>query len=304
MDQGHRYFAATASGRRIEYHVRGRCAADDPVLILLMGMGYLKIARLVFDDDLALALAYEGKWTKDLGKAVPFKVICMMRAGYGSSTINMSASAWCYSDFVEDIAAVADAAVGLGTPFALLANSSGGPNALAAAALLPSRVTALCVFSGDACYEPGKFPKAKEVGESLAADADGKIVIKYVDAFGSMRKGGSCGSCCCAGPCCYCCPYGIKADLAVEVKAWDFAYEDIKCPVWFFAGSRETCVDPNTSRYNASRISQAKLELIDSKSHPVRLKPERFETMLQELREAALQPPRSSVAPLQAEMIN
>src|SRR5690349_18581455 len=70
------------------------------------------------------------------------RIIAVERPGYGRSDFH---SGWGMLDWADDVAALADA-LGLAR-FALVAESGGGPYAAACAYRLPTRVTALVLFS-------------------------------------------------------------------------------------------------------------------------------------------------------------
>lgn len=100
------------------------------------------------------------------------------RPGYGGSTRQPGRTV---ADAVDDTRALAD---GIGWDrFALLGTSGGGPHALAAAALLPERVTRCAVVSGPKPRDPGRPRRSEAELRSLLAETAGQILGK-VEAGG------------------------------------------------------------------------------------------------------------------------
>mmetsp|Transcript_139629 Transcript_139629/g.389467 ORF Transcript_139629/g.389467 Transcript_139629/m.389467 type:complete len:307 (+) Transcript_139629:109-1029(+) len=292
--KGQAYFVDSPSGRKIEYRLLGRCGADDPVLLVLHGMvpaGFgpattaLRLTRKNVKGD------PKGK-TEQVIDQLPFKIVGLARPGYDGSTLNKSFKDMTYEDQCTDIIAVMDD-VGA-TQFAITANSSGGMSALTVAYKHPDRVIAMQLNCCDANYGPG-FPKGKKLNEEIAEGAP----ITYVD--GGTRPGSCMWICCCLNPCCCCCACcykGFFMDSYIETGPAPYRLEDIKCPVAIIAGKADDQVDTNTSRFHASKLPNATLEVIDGMGH-CEIPGELFERKMSELHALAT---GTQVTPLQSHM--
>jgi len=192
---------------------------------------------------------------------LPFKIVGLARPGYDGSTLNKGYKEMTYDDQCIDIFAVMDH-VGA-TKFAIAANSSGGTVALSVAHKQPERVTAIQLNCCDANYGPG-FPKGKKMNEAIADGAP----ITYVD--GNARPGGMTWMCCCMNPCCCCCACcykGFFMDSYIETGPVPYRLEDITCPVQIIAGAADDQVDPNSSRFHASKLPNRTFEVIEGMGH-------------------------------------
>jgi pimeloyl-ACP methyl ester carboxylesterase len=97
------------------------------------------------------------------------RLIAVDRPGYGGSSD--PPAGYSYARFAADLAALADA---LGVEgFAVAGHSSGGPYALAAAALLPGRVLACAAVSSDPPYSHPRCPDAVHRSDGMSADGKG-----------------------------------------------------------------------------------------------------------------------------------
>jgi len=290
--KGTSYFAQSPSGRKIEYRLAGRCGKEDIVLLVVHGMvpkgfGAAHSSLKLMRDK----VKGEPKTkTDEVIDQLPFKIVGVSRPGYDASTLNKSYKEMTYQDQCTDIIAVMDD-VGA-AKFAISASSSGGTVALTVAHAHPDRVMAVMLDCCDANYGPG-FPKGKKMNE---ANADGTIT--YVD--GNFRPGGATWWLCCMNPCCCCCaccPSGFMMDLFIEIGPIPYKLEEIKCPVQIIGGTADDSVDPNTSRFHASKLPNAKLEMIEGMGH-CQIPGEVFEQKFEELRKLCLE----DAAPTQSEM--
>jgi len=273
------------SGRTIEYMLEGRHASDDPFLfhfhaLSMAGMGSPHMQYKQYRKP-PLPNAGQDSWSQ-----VPFKIVTLNRAGYGKSTLgDLKPSEWTYNHFAEDVASLADH---LGaSKFAVFGASSGGPYCIAAAALLPTRVTAVLSLSGDANYCPETMPKGKKFNEVAAAGAP----VTFVDGTAMAHPGGACSEssflcgCCCATIC----PLGTKADLQVEVKKLGYSYADIskETAIFLYHGNMDDTTDPNCARYLKSMIPHAELTILPKGGH-VQVDGSTFDDALVKLRDAAM----------------
>eukprot|EP00930_Biecheleria_cincta_P026394 TRINITY_DN18609_c0_g1_i2.p1 TRINITY_DN18609_c0_g1~~TRINITY_DN18609_c0_g1_i2.p1 ORF type:complete len:321 (+),score=49.46 TRINITY_DN18609_c0_g1_i2:54-965(+) len=257
IEKGKILSVTSPSGRVIEYQFAGRCAPDDPWLLALHG----QVPKIMYPASAGIRLA--RKDTKLSGTdALPFKIVGVARPGYDGSTLNKSYKEMAYEDQVVDILAVMDR-VGAGK-FAMAATSSGGTVALSVAHKVPDRVTAIQLDCCDASYAPG-FPKGKKMNEPLEDGAP----ITYVD--GASRPGSCMFNCCCNNPCCCFCvcliPKGFLMDLYIETGPVPYKLEDIKCPVQIISGTADDQVDPNCSKFHASKLPNATLDVVRGMGH-------------------------------------
>ena len=97
------------------------------------------------------------------------RLIAIDRPGYGGSS--NPPACYSYAHFVRDLTEVCDA---LGVEhFCVAGHSSGGPYALAAAALLPKRVLACAAVSSDPPYLHPRCPDVVRLSDSMIADGKG-----------------------------------------------------------------------------------------------------------------------------------
>lgn len=253
------------SGRSITYRVVGRAGADDPALLFCSGMamnGFQLFGLPPGESWRHLPALAKPRLTAEQLEALPWKIVCVNRPGYGASTMHgVHPRDWAYGLFAADALDVMDA-VGASS-FAALGVSSGGMNALAVAARAPGRVSAVGLVSADANYAPG-FPKGRHAN---AVPPEDPRAITYVDGFEKCRPGGACGPCCCAGCCAGCCPQGAVADIHVEVKPLDFSHDAVRCPVHIIHGALDDTTDINCARWHATNLSAAELTVVPGEGH-------------------------------------
>jgi len=155
------------------------------------------------------------------------QVIAVDRPGYGDST--SPPRGWCYTDFVDDLAELADK-LKLDR-FCIAGHSSGGPYALACTALLGKRVVACAAVSSDAPYDhPKASPEFKKSGDF---PADSLIRSGYYGGKVSDKHAWKQG------------PLGWVADWTLERIPYPFELEAItlgpRLTIWY--GSKdEDCI--------------------------------------------------------------
>lgn len=177
------------------------------------------------------------------------RLVTLARAGYGGSTPRPGRDV---ASVAVDVAAVADA---LGVDrFAVLGYSGGGPHALACAALLPDRVTAVGVlaspapFGGDDWYLGMHDPRALRAAavsreERLRfAETDEFDPAQFIDSdlaalggeWGAVgRDAGRAES---AGP------GGLVDDDVAFTRAWGFDLADVRAPVLLVQGELDRVI--------------------------------------------------------------
>jgi pimeloyl-ACP methyl ester carboxylesterase len=187
------------------------------------------------------------------------RLVSYGRAGYGGSTPKPRRSV---ADAADDVTQLADA-LDL-SRFAVMAASGGGPHALACAALLPERVTAvaclasLAPFTGESADEGGFdwFDGMAGDGASLRAAVQGRRereAFEETDEFdpGTFTEGdwaaldgawsslgADVGVASAAGP------GGLIDDDLAYVAPWGFEVADITAPVLLVQGGRDRVVPP------------------------------------------------------------
>jgi len=168
-----------------------------------------------------------------------FRLIAVDRPGYGDST--SPPACYSYTAFVKDMEELADF---LGLPkFCVAGHSSGGPYALATAALLPERVVACASISSDPPYLHPRASFELRVSDSMSkAKADGGFYGQdLAEAVEDMRarslqKGDEHKS--------YAWRQGIHGfvcDFTLERTPWSFRLEDIQLgrALTFWYGSKD-----------------------------------------------------------------
>ncbi|GCE78147.1 alpha/beta fold hydrolase [Cellulomonas biazotea] len=203
------------------------------------------------------------------------------RPGYGGST---AAPGRTVGSAAADTAAVADA---LGVErFATFGHSGGGPHALACAALLPDRVTAVVSGAGLAPYAAHGVDgfdwfdgmaasgvaslraaaagrAAKEAHETSGAAYDPEFTAADLDAlhgewswFDSVVGPAAAGG---PGPL-------IDDDLAY-VAPWGFDVADVRAPVLLLHGAEDRVVPPSHARWLAAHLPRARLRVVPGAGH-------------------------------------
>lgn len=194
-------------GRRLAYRIHGQ---GVPVFAL-HGM---ESSRHTYDTSVW------GSPPRTIAQLYPdVQLIAVDRPGYGDSS--PPPLGYGYRDFVDDFGELADK-LGLAR-FCIAGHSSGGPYALAVAALMPERVVACAAISSDGPYaHPNADPELKRSGE-MPADA-----LVRSGAFGGHPSGQHAWK---QGP------MGYVCDYVLERIAWPFAVESIalgpRLSIWF-----------------------------------------------------------------------
>ena len=220
------------SGDVLEYTVSGRCRDSDPVIFLLHGV--LPMPR--FAHSTILSWYFCG--LRDIDSQ-PYKLIVLTRRGYGQSSNAPDWRTWSYHQFASELVAVADAENA--PKFIVVGHSSGGPNALACAALYPDRVVACGLLASDA-----PFPSpTNEYSDPLS--------FISVQALRTM-----CGRCC---------PDGLYNDFAVERRPYSFEISQIACPTLLLVGRCDWAVGTKTSEFLARVLRHSTLRVVTCAEH-------------------------------------
>ena len=256
-----------SSGRLLSYAEYG-----DPAGIPVIGFHGTPGSRM------ALQVVSEA------AKANNLRVIAVDRPGYGLSDPMRRPS---FSLYARDIAELADA-LSLDR-FIAWGTSGGGPFALACAAELPKRVISVGIVSGI-----GRLRNRHSIREMIAANrtmfsisrispaAAGVILSRMIkaslpkmkayvrdgtspsasispqtfavvqsDQEEAVRNGGK----------------GIRFDMTVLWKKWDFELADIKAPVRLWHGDKDNLAPPELARQVAASLPNAKIVMYLGEDH-------------------------------------
>ncbi|WP_432988365.1 alpha/beta fold hydrolase [Dactylosporangium sp. CA-233914] len=204
------------------------------------------------------------------------------RPGYGASTPSPGRSV---ASVAADAAAVADA-LGV-TSFAVMGHSGGGPHALACAAQLPGRVTAVVGISGPAPYEP--FTAAgldwytgmadgsaeslraaragREAKERQLAAATGEEDIGFRPADWEALRSDWAWLDSVVAPALLMGPAGLIDDELAMAGDWSFDPATITCPVLLMHGEADGMVPAAHSAWLAGHIPGAQARLLPDEGH-------------------------------------
>jgi len=200
------------------------------------------------------------------------------RPGYGGSTPAPGRSV---ASVAADVAAVADA---LGVErFGVLGHSGGGPHALACAALLPERVTAVVSFAGLAPRDATGLDwyagmaaadvaslRAAEAGrearlaheETPAATGEEPVAADRRALDGPWRWLETV-----TGPAAGAGVEGLVEDDLAFVAPWGFDPADVRAPVLLVHGSADPVVPSAHSRWLAERCRSPRLQILPGEGH-------------------------------------
>ncbi len=221
------------------------------------------------------------------------------RPGYGRSTRHIGRDV---ASAAEDTAAVADA-LGIDR-FAVLSHSGGGPHALACAATTPDRVVAVVAVASLAPRDAdgldwfgGMSPSGqaalraacegrehKERYESSSSEADPGFIEADLEALRTTwywltsiaRAGMAAGI------------GGLVDDDLAYVAPWGFDVAAIRVPTLLIHGERDRLVPSSHTRWLASRIPKAEIQLTTEDGHisVLRVAPDALEWLISRVREA------------------
>jgi pimeloyl-ACP methyl ester carboxylesterase len=201
------------------------------------------------------------------------RLVTWARPGYGGSTRRPGRSV---ADAAADAAVVADA-LGLAR-FATVGYSGGGPHAIACAALLPDRVTAVATLAGIA-PDPGSddwlagmaspaaltaarlgldaraaLPDDFDPESFVAADRaalDGPWAALGEDAQAGEREG----------------PFGLVDDDVAFARSWGIHLAAVSVPVLLVQGDADRVVPPAHARLLADALPHAEVRLRPGDGH-------------------------------------
>jgi pimeloyl-ACP methyl ester carboxylesterase len=236
------------------------------------------------------------------------RVIAVDRPGYGMSDADASGDD---NALAADVVAVADA-LGIDR-FGVLGWSSGGPGALALAALYPDRVAVAGVAAGQVPIEADADPAAREsldpvmatraeMMAGMTADEFAEVVAPLVAATGmtdalarehivegkdhaylrdlaavdGLVEQLALGTIAAVERGLA----GVERDMRCMVRPWPFDVSSIEVPVVLWYGTNDAMLGPPAGRWLADRIPTSRLHVVES-SHLLPLV--RWESLLTEL---------------------
>lgn len=223
-----------------------------------------------------------------LAKVCPgIRLIAVDRPGYGDSS--PPPFGYSYTAFVRDLQELADSLQV--NRFCVAGHSSGGPYALAAAAVLPDRVVACAAISSDAPYAHPDAPKALIEADDMSGSAkvfpSGLYGREPSDLAGDMRAG------------------ALKKGLADKVYAWkqgtdgwvcdwslerlpwSFQVEDIalgpRLTIWY--GSKDIDSIAVGAPFLQRLLPGSNLRVVEGGDHGFKRFPQHLAAILEELKE-------------------
>jgi pimeloyl-ACP methyl ester carboxylesterase len=207
----------------------------------------------------------------DLMRSLGIRLITYDRPGYGRSD---RLPGRCVADCVQDVAAVADA---LGADrFAIEGSSSGAHHALAAAALLPTRVLRVACVAPMAPYdrlghEEWSKGQDDEVRGYVAACLEGenRMVVEFTDEDATMREAAAVDD-----PRCMevfeQTRYGVWGwvdDELAAFKPWGFDPADIAVPTTMWHDPNDPVLPPQHARWLGRTVPGAAVVTTDALGH-------------------------------------
>ena len=215
------------------------------------------------------------------------RLIAIDRPGYGGSTD--PPACYSYAKFAYDLAQLADA---LNIErFAVAGHSSGGPYALAAAALLPSRVLACAAVSSDPPYSHPRCPEAVRLSDGMSVDGKGGFYGRDPVAKVSNWRAKVCAAEGGEGK-----KWawkqgvvGFVTDFMLERLPWSFRIEDIalgdRLSIWY--GTRDYEPMIVGAPWMQSLVPGSQLRVVQDGKHSFKSDPVHMSAILTELRDQA-----------------
>jgi len=168
-----------------------------------------------------------------------FVLVCLNRPGYFSSS-PVDPEKYDYGQFADDVAELADH---LGVAkFSVVGHSSGGPCALACAALLPCRVTSLAVLAGDPEYAHPPNERYVNRFQDFCLGRLLPFVLNWIAGCLPMARGMR---------------SGLSVDFVLERREYPFRTKQIHQPALVCAGEKDGMVPPNVVRSVYDRLVEA-----------------------------------------------
>lgn len=210
------------------------------------------------------------------------RLIALDRPGYGGSSA--PPLGYNYTAFAQDLAEFADA---LELPrFCVTGHSSGGPNALAAAAILPDRVVAAALISSDAPYADPNAPPEVTENDPFVSPWSWKACIFRFEAKLIRR-----GMLCCGKTPQMKYPAvqgvdGILHDWMIERAPYSFAPQSIslgsRLSIWVGSDDEFQGI-PFNGTFLQTLVTGSQLHIVEGGGHDLVSEPKHFGAILQGL---------------------
>lgn len=258
-------------GRALSYRSMG-----DPDGIPIIALHGMSSSHLTWVPKVPLASIAPG-----------VRLIAIDRPGYGASTD--PPAGYSYAHFVADLKELADA-LHL-ERFCVAGHSSGGPYALAAAALLPDRVLACAAVSSDPPYNHPRCPDAVRLSDGMSVDGKGgfygrdpvaKVANWRAKVFASeagedrqwpWKQG----------------VIGFVTDFTLERIPWSFRIEDVKLgerlSIWY--GTKDYDAMILGAPWMQSLVPGSQVRAVPDGKHSFKSEPEHMQAILTTLRDQA-----------------
>ncbi|CAM9305450.1 unnamed protein product [Ectocarpus fasciculatus] len=219
---------------------------------------------------------FQPMWaaTEAKSEAAGARVIAIDLPGYGESTYHPDRSYRGGADDIESLANHLEL-----DKFAVLGYSSGGPNAMACAACLPSRVSACGLISSDGPYSTiggGIVEQVYGVSEITSENNVSRIMKEHESlrqSYQSLTKADrkelallDLATAVLQGI-----DKGPAQDGLLESRPWDFELSSLNAaespPVLLWHGEADDAVPPDVARHIASQIPSIAVQFTEGESH-------------------------------------
>lgn len=285
-----RVAAATAAALAALQATQCEAQAPSPTRSIVLRDG----RKLAFRDegDGIPVIAFHGMGSSHhtwfgSGGPVPggVRLIAVDRPGYGDSS--QPPCAYSYTQFAADIIELADAL--RIERFSVAGHSSGGPYALALAALHPTRVVSCAAVSSDPPYAHPEAPAKMRAADDMSADASkngrGFYGQDPTVAASTMRAKALAG----AVPAkAHAWKQGVEGwvvDFTLERVPWSFRLEAIEmgraCSVW--VGSEDLPPIVEGAPFIQRCVPGSQLHVVDGGDHGFKSQPEHLASIMREL---------------------
>jgi pimeloyl-ACP methyl ester carboxylesterase len=187
------------------------------------------------------------------------RLVCMNRPGYYGSDV--PGGDYSHKDFCEDVKQLADYLQI--DQFAVVGHSSGGPCALACAALMPERITAVGLLASDPEYAHVSVPNKRAVN----AVCIGQVLPAVIKCVPVLREGRP----------------GLVNDYRIDTQPYAFETESVNQPTLVYVGEDDKVLPWKTARHVYERLPRARLVVVPKVGHLGLLRDHVLQQMLESL---------------------